>query len=277
MPGRSSTSTSTQMGWYLQRIRKPPLLTGEEERQLSRRIREHSDPVAREQMIHANLRLVVKICKEYTNSGMTLGDLIAEGNLGLMRAVEEFNPDAGVRFSTYAAWWIKQSVRKAMINAGQPIHIPAYLLKLITKWRRAARQMEATMGRPPTIEEMAKRLKISLEKAEIIRQGLMAVNAPSQMNADNTQALAEVLADKDDLPEQNLLKASNKPFVAKLLAQLEPRERKILELRFALDGYEGPPRTYKEIGEVVGLTRERIRQLEKKALVKLNAVVDEIH
>lgn len=164
-----------------------------------------------------------------------------------------------------------------MINAGQPIHIPAYLLKLITKWRRAARQMEATMGRPPTIEEMAKRLKISLEKAEIIRQGLMAVNAPSQMNADNTQALAEVLADKDDLPEQNLLKASNKPFVAKLLAQLEPRERKILELRFALDGYEGPPRTYKEIGEVVGLTRERIRQLEKKALVKLNAVVDEIH
>ncbi len=277
MPGQSSTSASTQMGWYLQRIRKTPLLTGQEERQLSRRIREHSDPVAREQMIHANLRLVVKICKDYANSGMTLGDLIAEGNLGLMRAVEEFNPDAGVRFSTYAAWWIKQSVRKAMINAGQPIHIPAYLLKLITKWRRAAGQMEATIGRPPTIEEMAKKLKISLKKAEIIRQGLLAVNAPSQMNADNAQAIAEVVADKDHLPEQNLLTVSNKPFVAKLLDRLEPREQKILELRFALDGYEGPPRTYKEIGEVVGLTRERIRQLEKKALAKLNAIVDEIH
>ena len=114
-----TTNTSKAgLGWYLEQIKSTPLLTSEQEKQLSRRIREHSDPVAREQMIQANLRLVVNIAKEYSNPGMTLGDLVAEGNVGLMRAVEEFDPDAGVRFSTYAAWWIKQCIKKAMINAG---------------------------------------------------------------------------------------------------------------------------------------------------------------
>ena len=124
-----------------------PLLTAEQEKQLARRIREHADPIAREQMIQANLRLVVNIAKQYSNRGMTLSDLVAEGNLGLMRAVEEFDPDAGVRFSTYAAWWIKQAIKRAMINAGQPIHIPAYMVEQITKWRQAARELEAKLGR----------------------------------------------------------------------------------------------------------------------------------
>jgi len=272
-----TTSTSkTGLGWYLDRIKSTPLLTAEEERQLSRRIREHSDPVAREQMIHANLRLVVNIAKEYSNPGMTLSDLVAEGNLGLMRAVEEFDPDAGVRFSTYAAWWIKQAIKRAMINAAQPIHIPAYLVKLISKWRRASRRLEAKLGRPPTTREMAHELKISQKKADIIQEGLRAVNAPSQMGNDETQAISEMIADdEENLPEQAMMQAGDAPFMRGLLQKLEPRERKIMELRFGLDGYEGPPRTFRQIGEIIGLTRERVRQLGKKALADLKLLLDE--
>jgi RNA polymerase primary sigma factor len=262
--------SSAGLGWYLDRIKATALLTAGEERELSRRVRESSDVDARERMIHANLRLVVKIAKDYRNAGMTLSDLVAEGNLGLMRAVEEFDPDAGVRFSTYAAWWIKQSIKRAMINAGQPIHIPAYLVKLITKWRRTTRRLESQLGRPPTTEEIGKSLKVSHKKAEIIRYGLRAVNAPSQMGADEAQALSEMLSDGEQhQPEKAMLDASDSPTIRKLLCQLEPRERKILELRFGLDGYEGPQRTFKEIGAIVGLTRERVRQLAKKALEEL--------
>ena len=264
------------LGWYLEQIKATPLLTAEQEKQLARLIREHSDPIAREQMIQANLRLVVNIAKDYSNPGMTLSDLVAEGNLGLLRAVEEFKPDAGVRFSTYAAWWIKQSIKRAMINAGQPIHIPAYLVKLITKWRRAARSLEARLGRQPTIKEMAAALKISQKKASIIQQGLKAVNSPTQMGNGESQAMSEMIPDHSEAaPEQALLEASNRPFVQALLERLEPRERKILELRFALDGYEGPPRTFKQIGEIIGLTRERVRQLEKKALAELKALEED--
>jgi RNA polymerase primary sigma factor len=275
--GTTAANTRTTLGWYLDQIKATPLLTAQEEKQLARRIREHSDFIAREQMVNANLRLVVKIAKEYSNPGMTLGDLVAEGNIGLLRAVEEFNPDAGVRFSTYAAWWIKQAIKRAMINAGQPIHIPAYLVKLISKWRKASRDLEASLGRPATSHEMAKALKISRKKADIIRQGLLAVNSPSQMGADESQALAEMLADTEGAaPDQALLDSSVRPTILKLLGNLEPRERRILELRFGMDGYEGPQRTFKEIGEIIGLTRERVRQLEKKALSELNALVQDM-
>lgn len=272
----ASMTSKTGLGWYLDRIKTTPLLTAEQEKQLSRRIREHSDPVAREQMVHANLRLVVKIAKEYRNPGMTLGDLVAEGNLGLMRAVEEFDPDAGVRFSTYAAWWIKQAIKRAMINAGQPIHIPAYLVKLISKWRKASSALEAKLARPASVQEMAKELKISRKKAGIIQQGLMAVTAPSQMGADETQVLSEMLAGDDaDRPDSAMMEAALGPMIARLLSHLPGRERRILELRYGLDGHDGPQRTFKEIGKIIGLTRERVRQLEKRALADLNKVVEE--
>lgn len=271
------TASKTGLSWYLERIKTAPLLTAEQERQLARRIREHSDPIAREQMIHANLRLVVKIAKEYSNPGMTLGDLVAEGNLGLMRAAEEFDPDAGARFSTYAAWWIKQAIKRALVNAGQPIAIPVYLSKLISKWRRANAELEAKLGRAPTIEETAKKLKISLKKADVIRQGLQAVNAPTQMGGDDGYAMSEMLADTEQQPpDQGMLDASNEPIVHSLLVHLEPRERRILELRFGLDGHVGPLRTFKQIGAIVGLTRERVRQLEKKALAELKVLTEEM-
>jgi RNA polymerase primary sigma factor len=265
------------LGWYLDQIKSTPLLTAEQERELSRRIRDHSDPDAREQMIRANLRLVVKIAKRYSNSSMTLADLVAEGNLGLMRAAEEFDPEAGVRFSTYAAWWIKQAIKRAMIQAGQPIRIPAYLVKMLTKWRRTAATMEAQLGCPPTTAEMARRLRVSRKKAEIIHQGLQAVAAPTQIGSEEVSAISEMVWDtSQQQPDQPMLDASNAPIVRSLLKHLEPRERRILELRFGLDGHQGPPRTFKEIGKIVGLTRERVRQLEKKALASLKTLADRV-
>ena len=206
---------------------------------------------------------------------MTLNDLVAEGNLGLMRAVEEFNPDANVRFSTYAAWWIKQAVRRALINAGQPVHIPAYMAQQVTKWRRAARKFEAEHGRPPSISEIAKELKISPKKAAMVHQGLTAVNGPTQMAGDESQALAEMLSDDTSNPSTLFDDAGDAAMVRKLLEQLPQRQRKILEYRFALDGWEGPPRTLKQVGVLVGLTRERVRQLEKQALATLHVLLED--
>ncbi|MBN1944015.1 MAG: sigma-70 family RNA polymerase sigma factor [Phycisphaerae bacterium] len=265
------------LGWYLEHIKSTPLLTAEQEKQLSRRVREHSDPIARERMIQANLLLVVKIAKEFANNtGMSLNDLVAEGNLGLMRAVEEFDPDAGVRFSTYAAWWIKQSIKKARINAGQPIRIPAYLAKLISRWRKTSRELEAQLGRAPTLQQIAKQMKISQRKANVIQQGLTAVNAPSQIGSEEAQAASEMLSDTDAVPpDQRLLDDSTGPIVQAVLSRLDERSRQILILRFHMDGYQGPSRTYKDIGKIIGLTRERVRQLEKEALRQLKAVIDE--
>jgi len=273
----STTDVTTGIGWYLDRIKSARLLTAQEEKQLARRVREHSDPLARERMIRANLRLVIRIAKEYSNPGMTLSDLVAEGNLGLMRAVEQFDPEAGVRFSTYASWWIKQSIKRAMINASQPIHIPAYLVKLIAKWRRTRRSLEGKLGRPPTAAEMAKAMKISRKKVEIIRQGLQAVNTSGQTGPEGGQALSEMVRDdRTESPDQGLMDASNTPLVRSLLEKLDERQRQILELRFGLTGQTGQHRTYKQIGEVVGLTRERVRQLEKQALAGLKVLAEEL-
>ncbi|MBT3201588.1 MAG: RNA polymerase sigma factor RpoD/SigA [Phycisphaerales bacterium] len=261
------------LGWYLEQIKATPLLTADEERDLAFRIREYSDIEAREQMIHANLRLVVNVAKSYSNPGMTLGDLVAEGNLGLLRAVEEFDPDAGVRFSTYAVWWIKQAIKRAMINAGQPIHIPAYLVKLIGRWRKVSTALNARLGRPATIGEMAKAMDITPKKARIIQEGLAAVNAPSQMGSDEAKAISEVVVDTtESRPDHDLVSSGISPMIHKLMARLPEREQRILELRFGLDGHEGPARTFKEIGAIIGLTRERVRQLEKKALANLKTL-----
>ena len=273
-----ATSTAeSSLRLYLDSIKETPLLTALQEQQLARRIREHSDPIAREEMVRANLRLVVKIAKEYHSPGMTLTDLIAEGNLGLMRASEEFDPDAGVRFSTYASWWIKQSIKRVLINAAQPIHIPAYLAKLISKWRKTWREFEAQNGHPPTLSEMAKTMDITRKKAEIIQQGLVAVNAPSQIGSDEAQAAAEMVADPTVLsPDQGLIDASFDPTLQNVLNQLDERSRHILILRYGLDGHDARLRTYKEVGKIVGLTRERVRQLEKVALAQIKKLAEKL-
>jgi RNA polymerase primary sigma factor len=266
---------TTGLSWYVDHIKNTPLLSAQEERDLARRVRGGSDPAAREKMISANLRLVVKIAKRYYNPGMTLGDLVAEGNLGLMRAVEAFDPDAGVRFSTYAAWWIKQAIKRSLITSGQTVRIPDYLAKLLTKWRRAEKELESSLGHPPAVEEMARKLHVSLRKANIIQMGLTAASAPNQSGGDGSQMLAQTLTDSEDsLPEAALMKASDRPYVRSMLRRLGPRERQILELRFGLGGGDGPQPTYKDIGHKIGLTRERVRQLEKKALEELRHMAE---
>ena len=264
------------LGWYLERITDTELLTPQQEKQLARRIREHHDPAAREQMVQANLRLVVNIAKRYAKGGLTLNDVVAEGNLGLMRAVEEFNPDAGVRFSTYAAWWIKQAIRKSTINTVQPVHIPAYMAGQVTKWRRATRQLENELGRAPTDEEIARKLHISPKKAEMVSQGLQAVNAPTQMAGEEAQAMAEMIPDFGADPQAFFEDQGNAALARALLEKLPERERQILVYRFGLDGHDGPLRTFKEIGKLVGLTRERTRQLEIEALAKLKGLLNEM-
>lgn len=271
----ANSSQRAGLGWYLDQITSTELLTAAQERELAVRIREDQDPAARQMMIQANLRLVVNIAKRFGDRGMSLTDLVAEGNLGLMRAVEEFKPEAGVRFSTYAAWWIKQAIKRSLINTVQPIAIPAYMVQQVSKWRKAARDLEEGLGRQPTGEEIAKELKISKKKAEMVRQGLMAVNAPTQMPGEESQSMAEMLPADGVTPESFFEDEGNAVLLRQLMEQLPQRERDILMYRFGLDGYEGPQRTLKEVGVLVGLTRERVRQLEKLALAKLQALLSQ--
>ena len=233
--------------------------------------------MAREQMIQDNLRLVVKIAKVYVNNGMSINDLVAEGNLGLMRAVEEFDPEAGVRFSTYAAWWIKQAIKRAIVNSGRTIHIPDYLSKLILRWRRANSELQAEFGRPPAVEEIADFLHVSEKKADIVTQGILAIHTANQTSTDDGHSVAELVPDKDtQSPDQHLMDESVPPLVESILGRLDHRSREILTLRYGLDGHEGPQRTYKEIGKILGLTRERVRQLEKRAMKDLKVTFDKL-
>ena len=265
----------TNINWYLNRVRRTPLLTPKQEKQLARRIREHSDPVARQQMIQANLLLVVKIASEFKSSHLSQVDLIAEGNLGLMRAVEGFDPDQNVRFCTYASWWIRQAIKLALMNSEKTVHIPVYLSKLLGKWRKTRAGLTVELGREPTENEIAHAMGVSDKKAQIIQQGLCATQNPTQQDAENAPALADLVCDVDEhSPDQKLLVESDRPMVEAVLNDLDMRSRQIVRMRFGFDTEENQPMTYREIGEKLGLTRERIRQLEKKALAKIRLALE---
>ena len=269
----ATTALQTGLQIYLRQINDSALLTADEEKMLARRL-EEGDFEARERMVRSNLRLVVNIAKHYMHRGLSLQDLIEEGNIGLIKAVEGFNPDAGCRFSTYASWWIKQGIKRALINAVQPIHIPAYMVEMMTKLKIAIRELENRLGRQPMVEELSAHMKMSPKKVRIIRKAAKAFNAPTQSGSDDGEVTIETMvADENNpSPDQIVLGNDERLKLGELLEDIDEREANILKLRYGLNGED--PLTLKEIGARIGLTRERVRQLEHLALKKLKEAME---
>ena len=263
---------------YLKEIDEAPLLTFEEEHSLGKLIVEENDPWAREQLVRSNLRLVVNIAKKYSDRGIGLGDLIEEGNLGLIKAVDYFDPERGTRFSTYAAWWIKQSIKRALLTNVQPVYIPTYMVALINQWRHTATELENRLGRTLDVEEMADIMQLPLRKAKIIYQIVRVLSSMRDISSgdesDESQMLEATLRDKDaDEPEDALAAGEERAKVLSLLNEIDPREANILRLHYGLD--DRKPLTLKQIGKKLGLTRERIRQIQRNALTKLYEYMNE--
>jgi RNA polymerase primary sigma factor len=270
----ASVAVLSGLQLYLRQINDSPLLTADEEKLLARRIIHHSDYSAREKMVRSNLRLVVNIAKHYVNRGLSLQDLIEEGNVGLMKAVEGFDPENGARFSTYASWWIKQAIKRALINSVQPIHIPAYMIEMMSKLKQANRELEDKLGRLPSIEELSAHLKMTVKKLKIIRKAVKAYHAPTQMgggstsDGDSEMTMNDLVADTHNPGPAELVNSTDElAHLSTLLDEIDERAAKILKLRYGLEGED--PMTLKEIGKRIGLTRERVRQIEHDALAKL--------
>jgi RNA polymerase sigma factor (sigma-70 family) len=247
-------------------------LTAEEEYEYGKKVMDENDPWAREQLVRSNLRLVVNIAKKYGGRGMSLGDLIEEGNLGLIKAVDYFDPDRGTRFSTYAAWWIKQSIKRALLENIQPVHVPTYMVSLINQWRHATSEVEARVGRKLTLEEMAELMHLPVRKAKVIHRIVEVLGNTGESfgsdEQDDSLALESTLEDNNaGRPEDCLVQDEEKAKAVRLLSELDPREAEVLRLHYGIG--EKRPLSLKEIGKKMNLTRERIRQIRRDALTSL--------
>jgi RNA polymerase primary sigma factor len=254
---------------YLQEIGKTALLTPEEEVKLARRIR-RGDKAARDHMISANLRLVVKIAMDYKDFGLPLLDLISEGNIGLVKAVERFDPRKGGKLSTYAAWWIKQSIKRALANQSKTIRLPVHLVDKIAKMRRTALALTEELGREPTDEELAIELQIPTNKIAHLKSVSVrpaSLDAPVGEDGDSA-TFGEIVGDENaPTPRESLHVSTQRSDLQAMINSLEPREAEIIRHRFGLDGYD--ELTLEEVGQKFKVTRERIRQLQNIALTKM--------
>ena len=267
-----SDAVQSPLETYLREINETPLLSADEEKELAYRI-EGGDNAARDRMVRANLRLVVNIARSYTGKGLSLQDLIEEGNLGLLRAVEGFDPTMNTRFSTYASYWIKQSIKRALVNTAKTIRIPAYMVELLAKWRRATAKLQEELGRPPTHEEIGRSLGLPKKKLTIIKKAIRVYNSvPQTEQTENGWSIDEMLMDgRAKPPDLEMVETDDLHHVMDMLNKMDQREATVLRMRFGLNDEE--PKTLKEIGERLGLTRERVRQIESEALHKLNATL----
>ncbi len=253
---------------YLKEIGRIPLLTPEQEIELAGKIKK-GDVAARERMILANLRLVVTIAHDYANLGLALLDLISEGNVGLTKAVERFDPTKGAKLSTYAAWWIKQSIKRALANQSKTIRLPVHLVDKISKMRRVSLQMSEELGREPTDEELGDEIGIASGKVSQLKTvSIRPASLDAPISDDDSTEFGEIVGDEEAQTPFELLRDKNlRNEVGGLLDVLDDREKKIIFQRFGLDG--GKPKTLEEVGKKFGVTRERIRQLQNIALSKL--------
>ncbi len=271
--GMDQTLDRTSMRIYLDQIEHIPLLTPEEEVSLAKKVQAGSlrGEAARQQMIRSNLRLVIAIAKRYAHMGLAFSDLVEEGNIGLMRAVEKFDPKRGYRFSTYASWWIKQSLMRSLSNQGKTIRIPVYMYDIIAKWRRVRDALMQRLNRMPTRGEIAKVLEVPIAKIQEIET---IVNRPSSLNTplslDGTAELIDMLKNKEESnPDAQVGEMLKSERVRKILGVLDTREREVLTRRFGLHHHD--PHTLEEVAHHFKVTRERIRQIEGSVLKKIRA------
>ena len=259
---------------YLADINEVPLLDAEEEIDLALRIAD-GDMAAREHMIRANLRLVVSIAKNYVNRGLTFMDLIEEGNIGLMKAVEKFDPEAGCRFSTYATWWIKQGIRRALVNTVKTVRVPSYMSEIVSRWKNMSMELTYLLGRSPTSAEIAAELELPQSNWNVVRETVLANSQPTHsMNEDSSSVYADALEDtRSKSPEEEIFTNLEIQRLQELLEALDSRESNILRLRYGIGPDNPKPMTLKAIGEQIGVTRERVRQMEQEALRKLCATM----
>lgn len=272
---RGSYDGDTAIKLYLREIGQVKLLTVQEEIQLAAKIKK-GDKKAREDMIKANLRLVVKIAHDYEGLGLPLLDLINEGNIGLMKAVERFDPAKGGKLSTYGAWWIKQSIKRALANQSKTIRLPVHLVDKISKMRRTAMKLQEVFGREPTDEELGEELGITASRVSQLRT---AAIRPASLDApigdDDSNTFGEVVEDeKADTPYEQLQDKTVTGMLREMVKKLDAREATILRYRFGLDG--GSERTLEEVGEKFGVTRERVRQIQNIALNKMRRMIEKL-
>jgi RNA polymerase primary sigma factor len=273
-PVRPEPAQGNNLQLYLREIGQVKLLTPAEEIVLAKRIK-RGDEAAREHMIKANLRLVVKIARDYEGQGLPLLDLINEGNIGLMKGVERFDPTKGAKLSTYASWWIKQAIKRALSNQSKTIRLPDHVVDKLANIRRAEVKLHEILDREPTDEELADFLRLDVRRVKIYRQASKApVSLDAPLSEDDSDQVSEIVADPNAVaPFERLVKETDTALLKEVLAALTDREKAILAMRFGLN--DGVEQTLEEIGKVFGVTRERIRQIESEALKKLRVKMEQ--